>query len=608
MTSDSGRFLLDVFLPLLFCFHTGYLSHSLCDYKHHYHHLRDTYQLTICHKLFSTIHQFYSYNDLLGALLYIVFPLYSVWNSTFSHQSSPISDCGVIFSYFLFFITFGTSAVQTLHYVKNNSITTPIDYIQRFNKAQTKQSKYRRRKPPFYKRCQRRALFTATIVSSYFLPYTSGELDQLDLSSASQTLHKYIHKLNDNAATVFDNACHNNDQFLSFLVKDYDLVTSNHDNIFHMCDSMGFNTSDLPSLHSSPDIVRFQSLYNEESSSVGIVFDSGASISISPFATDFVEWDTTSTLNTTLHGVSDSPSVQGVGTIKFRVITDDGQECFLLTKGFYVPTSRVCLLSTIRYIQHERNGGSFTVNEDHCFFSFIRLNGGGRISFRPSKTNNLPIAFQRGSSSPPLSAFPFTTSSSSHSDTVFPLTSTESSDTDFPPCPTASSNRHLSPIQKDLLAIHNILCHVNMQWILRLFHLNIFTSKRGNISQVDLPLCHTCIRAKQTRQNEGTIHQDIRPEKDGGLKDGDLCPGATVSSDQYVSKQPGRLYTTAGKEDKQDNLFQEYQKQEQDHVESYFVQTGARDDSAEEKGREVSNQEEKLNRKKGSRPLEPSHV
>ena len=179
----------------------------------------------------------------------------------------------------------------------------------------------------------------------------------MELSTTSQTLHNYLHKLNDEAVSIFDDACKNNEQFLPFFIEDFDHISSNDlDTTFHLDDSMGFNTSDLPVIYASSNIMRFQSLYTEESASVGIVFDFGASISISLFATDFVKWDTSSSLNNSLHGVSDCHYVQGVGTIKFCVINNDGKECFILTKGFYVPTSQVSLLITIRYIQHEGNG------------------------------------------------------------------------------------------------------------------------------------------------------------------------------------------------------------------------------------------------------------
>lgn len=118
-----------VILLLLFCFYTGYFSHSLCKYKYHYQHLKNTYQSSIIHKLTSTIQHLYSYNDLLGILLYIAFPLFSVWNSTFSTQYTPVSDCGIITSYFLYFITFGVSILKLLDYVNNNSVTKSTDYI-----------------------------------------------------------------------------------------------------------------------------------------------------------------------------------------------------------------------------------------------------------------------------------------------------------------------------------------------------------------------------------------------------------------------------------------------------------------------------------------------
>ena len=59
-----------------------------------------------------------------------------------------------------------------------------------------------------------------------------------------------------------------------------------------------------------------------------------------------------------------------------------------------------------------------------------------------------------------------------------------------------------------------------------------------------------------TRLPEGTIKQVIRPQKQV-LKQNNLRPGAMISSDQFVSKLGGRLYSSAGKEQEKDNTWVE---------------------------------------------------
>ena len=65
--------------------------------------------------------------------------------------------------------------------------------------------------------------------------------------------------------TLFDDTCKNNDQLLSFHIDDFDIIVSKDiDTAYHLADVIGFNTSDLPVLNSSPSIIQFQSLYKEK--------------------------------------------------------------------------------------------------------------------------------------------------------------------------------------------------------------------------------------------------------------------------------------------------------------------------------------------------------
>lgn len=133
--------LLTIIIPLVLCFYTGYLSQSLCEPTSLLQQLQKTYYSSIIHKLSSTIQHFYSYNDLLGALLYICFPLYCVWNFLFSSYYTPIVDCGIITSYLLYFVTFGVGSIHLLNYINHNSVSKSNDFIQTLNKSQTKQMK-----------------------------------------------------------------------------------------------------------------------------------------------------------------------------------------------------------------------------------------------------------------------------------------------------------------------------------------------------------------------------------------------------------------------------------------------------------------------------------
>ena len=116
-----------------------------------------------------------------------------------------------------------------------------------------------------------------------------------------------------------------------------------------------------------------------------------------------------------------------------------------------------------------------------------------------------------------------------------------------------NNNLNLTTPQKELLKWHFCLGHLNMQWIQKLFVCKILTSMDSDITSRNAVCnCMACQLAKQTRRPDGTTHTKIRPEKDGGLKKDILCPGAMISTDQFVSSVPGQLPNTYGCEREQD--------------------------------------------------------
>ena len=67
----------------------------------------------------------------------------------------------------------------------------------------------------------------------------------------------------------------------------------------------------------------FQSVYFMLDDSVPVVFDTGATISVSPQASDFISWETnTDTL--TLNGITTSTHVQGAGMVEWTIRDDQG--------------------------------------------------------------------------------------------------------------------------------------------------------------------------------------------------------------------------------------------------------------------------------------------
>ena len=97
--------------------------------------------------------------------------------------------------------------------------------------------------------------------------------------------------------------------------------------IFYAKDKCGvmkaFDASELGSNNNQPSepLFQFQSSYLS-GLDANVIFDSGASISASPYASDFISW-TTLTDTPRLRGVLDEPVVQGVGTVELKLCCDD---------------------------------------------------------------------------------------------------------------------------------------------------------------------------------------------------------------------------------------------------------------------------------------------
>ena len=90
---------------------------------------------------------------------------------------------------------------------------------------------------------------------------------------------------------------------------------------------------DMTKLSDAGHIFRFQSVYHTER--VGmipmIIFDPGASISITPDKKDFIRFNANSE-GTTLSGITAPASCKGKGTIKLTFLDDNGSQQDVITE------------------------------------------------------------------------------------------------------------------------------------------------------------------------------------------------------------------------------------------------------------------------------------
>ena len=487
----------------------------------------------------------------------------SVWSiGTFVSLESPLGfflEINFLFNYFSWIVLL---IVSLLEAQKVNCLLSDNEKDNKRNQSykkkrwKSKKPFRRKHKGHFHLRAQRRRSLKATAkykdkdIQSSFLKEIwklqngwSNFPDYFDLNSnnwlqdspiqinPSRLLHL------DSFADAFDHICQVNPDIISLFIGSgcQFLQSRNTTRLLELVFISEAKTMDLTKITSTNSIFRFQSMYQVESEEGSpIIFDTGASVSISPHKEDFISLDCSrSAINSVrIKGIESESTVQGVGKIRLMVYSDRGYRRFIETTAYYIPSARVRLLSLCRY-QHEnpKQGCKFLLSDDECVFTLPSSAGGGDISFDISETNFIPVtssfAQQHIKSVPPK-----------YQRTFMVLDET---------------NVNLTNSQKALLKLHFCLGHFNLQWIQSLIRKGILhTSDRNATAKTALCKCMACQMAKQVRRPTGTTVTKIRHGKDGALKKNQLRPGGMVSSDQFVSSLPGRLPSTYGREQEKD--------------------------------------------------------
>jgi len=153
-----------------------------------------------------------------------------------------------------------------------------------------------------------------------------------DDSSPMTCYWRYLHKLP--YAAFFDDICQSNPDLQSLLLdfahesilRSKSVTTMLQDFIF----TAETKTYNLTRMTKTNDLLQFQSMYHTETCPQGapLVFDSGASISISPYKEDFVSLDTSPEVlaQNTVTGFAQGSEtlVKGIGNICVLVHTNNG--------------------------------------------------------------------------------------------------------------------------------------------------------------------------------------------------------------------------------------------------------------------------------------------
>jgi len=278
----------------------------------------------------------------------------------------------------------------------------------------------------------------------------------------------------------------------------------------------------------------FQAFYtgSQAGNDLPIVFDTGATISVSPYVEDFEDLATKDLSGLSLRGITAKTSVQGAGTVNWHVRDDSGIIHSIRTRAYYIPNAAARLFSPLAYFRQEENmkkGGAFVFEDRGGYFAFPRTNGKSRLTFNIDHEFPLPISRPER----PLSL------ADKKRDSVFLNV-------------TAPENTNLTPAQKELLRWHFKLGHVNMSWLQKLMRVRegekepvIPTVLKASLCSI--PLCAACQYGKAHLRTKPGAVEVKEIACDGILWAKHTTPGH-FSVDQFVSSTKGRLLHTHGKE------------------------------------------------------------
>jgi hypothetical protein len=233
------------------------------------------------------------------------------------------------------------------------------------------------------------------------------------------------------------------------------------------------------------NVIQYQSAYLcDDASALPLIFDTGASIGVTPCADDFVAWEPM-TQKHYLNELSNVTQVKGVGIARWIVRDDSGARHEIQQRAYYIPEAHMRLMSPQRFLSQHKSG-QFTIYHDRAVFEFP--NSRGRLTFRAGNTgSDIPYTF------------PVCRHQREHNRAQF-------ADAIANCGIFGDDNTNVTPAQKELMSWHCRLGHFHFGWIQRLTRVREGepTSVKGKAKpylatrhyktpSCEPPMCHACL-------------------------------------------------------------------------------------------------------------------
>ena len=271
-----------------------------------------------------------------------------------------------------------------------------------------------------------------------------------------------------------------------------------------------------------------QVIINEKCNSFEIIWDSGASVCITPCKDDFIDYTTDVDLKTVKTMGGASSTIKGQGTVLWSVHDERGMLRHLKLKAYHIPSSTTRLLSTSSLLNTYK-GETITVDARTLTLSGLE----GDESRTKVIVHNHP-----NTRLPTIAAYRYNDVVELNP-ALINIVSTVNSE-----------NHNLVESEKELLRWHYRLGHLSFKKIQHLMRTGVLSNTESGRSLhtaaskiVHPPKCAACLFGKQVLRSSKAKTTTVVRDRAGILKESNILPGAEVSVDHFISSVKGRLFS-----------------------------------------------------------------